>query len=209
MRGTLSLIGLYQRDNTILDGIITPTGLDRENLIINIIMECAELEVLYPDPEFIKYLVPLWSAKEVTTWNRIYQASLKEYNPIENYDRIEEYTENETTNRDIENTGNSRTTTHNVGTDTNYINGYNSSEQVMQGATSHVSDGNNTGTATNTGNENTDRENIKSGRIHGNIGVTTSQQMLQQEVDIAPVINVYNYIIRSFKNRFCLMVYTG
>lgn len=41
----------------------------------------------------------------------------------------------------------------------------------------------------------------------GNIGVTTSQQMLQQEIDIAAALNVIPIITRSFKERFCLLVY--
>ena len=44
-------------------------------------------------------------------------------------------------------------------------------------------------------------------RIRGNIGVTTSQQMLTQELEIAPKLNITNYIVDSFKNRFCLLVY--
>ena len=44
--------------------------------------------------------------------------------------------------------------------------------------------------------------------ISGNIGVTTSQQMLEQELLVAPKLNVYNYIMESFKNRFCLEVWS-
>lgn len=44
-------------------------------------------------------------------------------------------------------------------------------------------------------------------RVHGNIGVTTNQQMLAAELGIAPVLNIYNIIIDSFKDRFCLLVY--
>ena len=47
----------------------------------------------------------------------------------------------------------------------------------------------------------------RSSRIHGNIGVTTSQQMLEQELEVAPKLNIMNIIIESFKNRFCLLVY--
>ena len=47
----------------------------------------------------------------------------------------------------------------------------------------------------------------RSSRIHGNIGVTTSQQMLEQELEVAPKLNIMNVIIESFKNRFCLLVY--
>ena len=42
---------------------------------------------------------------------------------------------------------------------------------------------------------------------YGNIGVTTSQDMLTQELELAKIIQVVPVIIESFKNRFCLMVY--
>ena len=42
---------------------------------------------------------------------------------------------------------------------------------------------------------------------YGNIGVTTSQEMLTQELELAKIINVIPIIIESFKDRFCLMVY--
>lgn len=42
---------------------------------------------------------------------------------------------------------------------------------------------------------------------YGNIGVTTSQEMLTQELELAKIIQVVPVIIESFKNRFCLMVY--
>ena len=49
--------------------------------------------------------------------------------------------------------------------------------------------------------------NSHTSRIHGNIGVTTSQQMLEQELEVAPKLNITNYIVDSFKKRFCLLVY--
>ena len=52
-----------------------------------------------------------------------------------------------------------------------------------------------------------DTEITRTSRIHGNIGVTTSQQMLEQELEVAPKLNIMNVIIESFKNRFCLLVY--
>lgn len=52
-----------------------------------------------------------------------------------------------------------------------------------------------------------DSEITRTSRIHGNIGVTTSQQMLEQELEVAPKLNIMNVIIESFKNRFCLLVY--
>ena len=41
----------------------------------------------------------------------------------------------------------------------------------------------------------------------GNIGVTSSQDMLTQEIEIAKILNVIPVIIQSFINRFCIQVY--
>ena len=48
--------------------------------------------------------------------------------------------------------------------------------------------------------------NIHKARLFGNIGVTTSQQMLQSELDIARW-NVYEHIADLFCEEFCVMVY--
>lgn len=45
------------------------------------------------------------------------------------------------------------------------------------------------------------------GRIHGNIGVTTSQQMLQQELDIAEW-NIYEHITDLFLTEFVIPIYS-
>ena len=56
------------------------------------------------------------------------------------------------------------------------------------------------------GNENENSTNTHSGRIHGNIGVTTSQQMLQQEYDIAR-FNIIDQITDMFILEFCIPIY--
>lgn len=48
--------------------------------------------------------------------------------------------------------------------------------------------------------------NIHKARLFGNIGVTTSQQMLQSELDIARW-NMYEHIADLFCQEFCVMVY--
>ena len=47
----------------------------------------------------------------------------------------------------------------------------------------------------------------RTSNISGNIGVTTSQQMAEQELEISAKLNIMNYIIESFKERFCLLVW--
>lgn len=43
--------------------------------------------------------------------------------------------------------------------------------------------------------------------IHGNIGVTTSQQMLASELDLIPRLNLIDYITDDFHMEFCLGIY--
>lgn len=60
---------------------------------------------------------------------------------------------------------------------------------------SQASSGNSSGTSTTTRRET------------GNIGVTTSQAMLTEEVELRSRYDIYHLIMAEFKRRFCLMVY--
>ncbi len=195
MRATISILGLYNLNDTIFDNINLPAEVDHDTLVNNLLAELAELELIYSDFNFMKFMIEVWSSKELPTWERVVKASNKVYDPIENYDRIEEWRDNLNQNSAINNqsSGNS-TLQHDVA-------GFNSSDLVNSSKdTNNVS---NTGWST----DNSNSAGYHSGRVHGNIGVTTSQQMLQSELDIAPKLNVYDFIINSFKNRFCLQVY--
>ena len=111
---TLSPLGLYNWDNTLFNLMTIPSALDKETLVQNILAETAELEVLYPNPVVLKNLIGVWSAKQIDVWNKLYQTTQYEYDPIENYNRYETGSENGT-----------GSTTHS-GTDT-------STEAIMHG----------------------------------------------------------------------------
>ena len=117
MQSSVSVMGLYNYDPTLFANMEFPTGFttqDADNLINSIIMETAELEVLYSSPVFMKNIIGVWSNKELPTWNRIYAAAQAEYNPIENYDRQEASSDTSTASRQHSGTD----TTTNTGTDT-------------------------------------------------------------------------------------------
>lgn len=234
----LSIMGLYQNDNTVLDLMEFPedfTDAQKQNVKENILVECAELEFLYPAPLVAKNIIGIWSKKEVPYWDRVYKASLLEYNPIENYrrnetetiedDKTEEHsgTDRNTAGGSDTTTGNSTVTDQESGTDTNTnkITGFDSNSLVTHDSSDTLYGHLNTNTA-NGSNTNTygrtdsyqHGEKIehtggseRSLLAYGNIGVTTSQEMLTQEMDIAKIVQVVPIIIESFKNRFCLMVY--
>ena len=180
-------------------------------------------------------MIGLWSKMNAPVWDRIYQASLLEYNPIENYNRTE-----------VETTGAGKTSTHS-GTDTSTYSGTDTQTVGSSGSETHSGTDTNTNAITSydsnslythdqdtfkhghvvsdtsTGSNSTtygkkesfqhgekiiDEENItRNNHTSGNIGVTTSQQMLEQEIEIAAKLNIMQIIVDSFKDRFCLLVY--
>ena len=91
-----SIWGMYQFDNTLFDGLQLPEGLDRETVIDNILLETAQLEVYYSSIPFMKTAIEAWSKKKVFSWSKMWEALQAEYNPIENYDRMEHWTDEAT-----------------------------------------------------------------------------------------------------------------
>ena len=114
----MSIMGLYNNDNTVLDLMEFPddfTDAQKQITKENILLDCAELEFLYPAPIVAKSIIGIWSRKEKPYWDRVYKASLAEYDPIENYKRNE--TETITDGRTEEHSGND--VSQATGTDSN------------------------------------------------------------------------------------------
>ena len=92
MRATLDLLGIYRIDNTVLDLLEVPEDgdgnelIDRDTLKDNLLMDTAEMEILYPDASFLKLAIGAWSKKQVPIWSELYASTQYEYNPIWNVD---------------------------------------------------------------------------------------------------------------------------
>lgn len=239
----LSIQGIYEYDNTVFDGFDAPSytddnnvvhTLNRDDVINNILLQCAELELVYPSVQMMKFAIGVWSASNSRTWDKLYKSMFLEYNPIWNVDATE--TETETNERDIsrQHTGSNNETlnlsdaeTRNLSdaetvnlTDTESVQGFNSNQwseakkNVKAGTDTILHTG--TDTVLHTGTDNTaitnnetvndDNERINTKRRTGNIGVTASQDLIKKEREIAE-FSIIEYITQSFKERFCLLVY--
>lgn len=86
---TMSILGLYQWDNTIFDAMVLPDQIDKTTLINNILDECAELEVLYTNPDFIKNAIGYWSMKRYHAWDKLQTVLYENYDPFINIKRDE------------------------------------------------------------------------------------------------------------------------
>ena len=85
-----TLLGMYNYDNTIFNEMILPTGIDGDLLKQSLLIEKGEFEVLFPDPNFMKNAIKVWSAKWFRTFSEWLKGTQAEWNPIYNYDRYEE-----------------------------------------------------------------------------------------------------------------------
>lgn len=86
----LTLIGLYQNDNTLFSDLSFPDGIDKDLFIGNLLLKSGEFEVLYPQPAFMKQSIKLWSMKWYRTFAEWLRGTEQRWNPIYNYDRFEE-----------------------------------------------------------------------------------------------------------------------
>ena len=85
-----TLMGMYNYDNTIFNEMILPTGIDADLFKSSLLIEKGEFEVLFPNPDFMKNAIKVWSAKWYRTFSEWLKGTQAEWNPIYNYDRYEE-----------------------------------------------------------------------------------------------------------------------
>lgn len=93
MKANLSIWGMYQYNKTLFDRMEIPRQLNKEILVDNILLECNELQILYTDWNFLETAITAWSKKSNVSWQKIADTLDLEYNPIENYDRMESWTD--------------------------------------------------------------------------------------------------------------------
>ena len=93
---TIPLYSFYRWDDTLFDLLEVPEGIDKDKLIDNILLEAGERSVIYSDPDFLKNAIGVWSNTYQATFERWAKALAIEYDPLENYDRRENWTDDST-----------------------------------------------------------------------------------------------------------------
>ena len=198
-RATLTILGLYQWDPTLFDGFTIPEQLDKDVLIDSIILECADLEITLPNYDIFKRMISSWAASRSNAWLHMYNALTEEYNALHNYDRTE-------THDDAwSNTKYSSMNQSSGGQDvlTSRTAAFNGDNLATAGSDTTAYGG--TANTTDNGTESGNRDYTI--RAYGNIGVTTSQQMLESEISLRSKYDMYDIITQEFKQKFCIMIY--
>lgn len=202
----ITLIGMYNFDNSLFDGLVLPEGINKEEFVAALLMRDGEFEVLYPDFTFLKGAIGIWSAKWRHTFEKWLIGQNADWNPIENYDRYEEWTDE--FKKDSSSTGKA------TGKDNFKSKGTNEAQKSAYDSASYqpdaktLADNENDSTSESdtsaTGKESGDSKH--NAHIHGNIGVTTSAAMLGEFYEISKW-NLYDHMADLFKTELLIPIY--
>lgn len=170
MNAGYTLYNMLQIDETIFDNIKLYEKIGKETCICEIEKRCLSLTVNCDFPSLFKSFVEQFFRKNYDIFRELWETKLYEYNPIENYDR------NETSERILSNDGE------------NKVSAMNSSDyQPDSQASSNGSD-------------------VYNARTHGNIGVTTTQAMIEEQRSLVRY-DFYTEVARMFENELCVSNY--
>lgn len=192
MRVKLSILGLYNHYDDIFDRLVVPSTVDRNTVIHKILYDLAELSLVYTSADLVRDMIGVWSEAMLPSWERMAVALNAEYNPIHNYDRTEEWRDStkESSSEHSESSGSS----------TEAVSGYNTGAGMADSSRNSGSNEQDRG-------QNREASSTRTGRAYGNIGVTTTMQMIREEMNLREDFNIYDVITQSFKAKFCVMVY--
>ena len=226
MLAGVTLSGMLIADPTLFDGVTVPEGLSLDTLVDTIVFSYGDLYLTNTNTAWTKAAITVWWLRHQYYLEELYKTLSYEYNPIENYDRYEEYTDTSEESGSRSGTGQvtgtesgtsgATTSTTSSSTSQRDISAYNAStfQPDAQNTDSGTTSGQDSGTHSGTSETNsTDSETTSSSgtltheaHIHGNIGVTTAAQMIQGQREIIR-ISWYDEAAALFASEFCLMVY--
>ena len=185
----ITLIGFYnayEDSDPIFADLTLPAGIDKDLFINSLLLDAGEFEVLYADPDFFKNAITIWGQKWYRTFQKWQEALSVNYDPLNNYDRTERWTTK--TDSTSDSTADATTNTNRSSFDSASLTPYTSIKDDSTGR--NVFDG----------------TEVRTGRAYGNIGVTTSQQMLEAELNLQEW-NLYQHMIDLFKTELLIPIY--
>lgn len=191
----MTLYGMYKYDPTLFDGVILPDGMDKTIMVNQIIRQSGDLFPYYQVPPEVKSAITEWFTRRKDNFAKLWQGFTAEYNPIENYDRHEDSTETPDITHTLTNSG------EDASTNEADVQGYNATDYTPNSRT--IS----SGTSSTNGTDKESGTRTFTSRIHGNIGVTTSAQMLEGELALRRNLDIYALIAEEFETDNLIQVY--
>lgn len=191
--------------------------LNKEDIKMAILERCGTLLPLYSNSTMFKEFSDSFFRQRKLTISKLIDTTEIKYDPIANYDRTEEMTRNYTESK--ENQSGTATTTETSGTENNNgtsgketrVSAYDAESYQPKDKEDTIFVENTSsartaksGTKTNDKGTNTIEEKMQN-RTKGNIGVTTTQQMIEAERRVRQ-FTVYKWIAIEFEQNFFICV---
>ena len=208
-RYKITLIGLYTYSPALFEQLEVPDNdptktynIDRDTLIANILERGGDFPVLYPNWDFMRYMIGVWSKNCAYMFKTLLDTMNADFNPIENYDRHSEITRQGSGTSS--NTSAGESSNSSTGQDVNSQTAFNS--DTFKDARRSTTTG--SGTSTDNATSQSSGSTIETVQeyIHGNIGVRSGQELVEQSRNMA-MFKIYDVIANDFINRFCIKIY--
>lgn len=175
--------------------------LDKEEIKMAILERCGTLLPLYTHSDMFKAFSDSFFKQRKDIITKLIDSTKFEYNPIDNYDRTEEVNrkyDEATSNQNNTEARSKRNSVQESDISAFDSDVYQPKEKIVgESGDEDTTSGNGSGTSDIT-------EKIET-RTRGNIGVTTTQQMIEAERKVV-LFNVYNWIAIEFEQHFFICV---
>lgn len=173
------------------DNCSVPDGLDMALVRGAIVMRCGLLTPLFSEPETQKAATEQFFHENQWNFEQMVRVLQAEYNPVENV--FEDRTETENTGRNHEDV-------------TSY--GHNTERTISAENVSYYSPDNNTAETGSDTRQGTSGENrTLTVYRHGNIGVTSSQSLINESLELINKFNPYRTIADLYEKELILGIY--
>lgn len=210
-RMIINLLTFYWDHKDLFDDYELPSQVTKQDYIDRLLLECGELELYITNPNILKYMIGSWSRGKLPEWEKIADIRDLEYNPIWNVDGTTTHEEKTTGSQDTaaDRTRSENWTESEENTTTNFISADNSESWSNDTKTEFETDKSGNAGETITDSESVEHETVNTwtDTRSGNIGVTTTQKMMTEEKEFWENYDLYGYLIKEFKQEFCLQVF--
>ena len=203
----LNLWNMLQANPTLFDGIELPERLESDDVVNAILLEGAQLAPIYGDPGLLHEMILHYFHTRLWVHQQLVDLLDLEYDPISNYDRTETSSDTDGGSKTINRSRMSAAHSETSGSASRDVSAYDSSTMQPSEASTTGGESGSFGVDHGHDTESTTGTRSHTSRIKGNIGVTTSQQMIESSVELMGIMDVYRYISLDFIHTFCIMVY--
>lgn len=223
----LTLFGMEtymnNKNDSLFASSVLPSACNKDIFIDNLLIDGGEFGVIYADPDFLKAAIARWFAKNNFKFTKIFDAYNAAYDPTHNYDRTSEmsdleHRQEDRTQNDAVQSDNSTETSSGVTSQTGFehkVSAYDSNtyspHDKDEGSVNEQSGtvGKSTGTESRNGSEGlkASMQRGHSEHSYGNIGVTTTTQLLEGEIKFRKEFDPYDMMIDCFIFDFLIPVY--